>query len=74
MAHSLKAGLMATTTMVGSAVAYNKTMADQEERKSKNPKKQNNCLAATQTSNFGGNQNQKDGTSVAQCKDTFDQI
>ena len=39
--YNLNAGLMATTTMVGSAVAYTKTQAGGEYQKEKNERNQN---------------------------------
>ena len=40
MVYNLKAGLMATTTMVGSAVAFTKTQAGREHQKETNQRGQ----------------------------------
>ena len=75
MVYNLKAGLMATTTMVGSAVAYTKTQAGVEDQRGSNCRNQNSGQAATQQDKdgFGGNKNQISGANK-QYKDTFDQM
>jgi hypothetical protein len=72
MVYNLKAGLMATTTMVGSAVAFTKTQAGVEEQKEKNQTSgQGMTDQQAESWRAGGNQNQGQGT---QYKDTFHQM
>ena len=75
MVYNLKAGLMATTTMVGSAVAFTKTQAGVEDQKEKNQRDQMSGQGKTEQHaeswRAGGNQNQRQGT---QYKDTFHQM
>ena len=69
MVYNLKAGIMATTTMVGSAVAFTKTQAG--EGKNQRDEKSGQDKPQQYTESWGGNQNQKEGT---QYKDTFHQM
>ena len=73
MVYNLKAGLMATTTMVGSAVALTKTQAGGEDKGEKSERDQKTGQGKTQQNEerWGGNQNQGEGT---QYKDTFHQM
>ena len=75
MAYNLKAGVMATTTMVGSVVAYTKTQAGGEDQSGANNRNQNTSLdtATYSGDGFGGNKSSTSRTSK-QYKDTFDQM
>ena len=70
MVYNLKAGIMATTTMVGSAVAFTKTQSGTEE-KNQRGEKSSQDKPQQYTESWGGNQNQREG---AQYKDTFHQM
>ena len=75
MAHNLKAGLMATTTMVGSAMAYTQALAWGEGSRNTTSDKQHIGEDKTQQhkQKWGGNQNQKQNEG-AKYKDTFHQM
>ena len=76
MAYNLKAGLMATTTMVGSAVAYTKTQPGEGNQQGSSPWNQGSGQAKTQQHKSAvGNQtqSQKQGE-VSKYKDTFEQM
>ena len=77
MAHNLKAGLMATTTMVGSAMAYTQALAGGEGSRNTTSDKQLMGEDNTQQhkQNWGGNQNQNQTQNEgAKYKDTFHQM
>ena len=72
MAYNLKAGLMATTTMVGSAFAYTRTQSVEDESRGPKMGNQNCGLAAKQDS--GGLEINQTARPTDQYKDTFDQM
>ena len=77
MVYNLKAGVMATTTMVGSAFAYTKTQEGTEDIRGAHYKNQGRFVASSQKDRemVGGNQEkEKDRGPSKQYKDTFDQM
>ena len=73
MAYNLKAGLMATTTMVGSAVAFTKTQTGLGDRRGSVSKNMDSGQAKTEayTEKSGKSQKHRNGSNY---KDTFEQM
>ena len=74
MAYNLKAGLMATTTMVGSAYAYTRAQPGAEEPRGPQHSNHNCGLAAKQQSGDLGVHHSQAPGDRDQYKDTFQQM
>ena len=74
MAYNLKAGLMATTTMIGSANAFTRSQGGEEEPRGPQHSNQTCGLDAKQQSGGLGVNNSQGPGDRDQFKDTFQQM